>query len=111
MKSGTSDIVKAALRGFLTVTLLVGVACGTAAPATPSPASQTSPTKIPASTEASNNAPTQAPIAVPAAKPAPAATAAAKAPDREVVLAVSRNLANGEQDPYFTHSSLMEGTP
>jgi peptide/nickel transport system substrate-binding protein len=27
--------------------------------------------------------------------------------DREVVLAVSRNLVNGEQDPYYAHSSLM----
>ena len=50
MKSRTSDIVKAALRGFLMVTLLLGTASGTAAPATPSHISQTTPTEIPAST-------------------------------------------------------------
>ena len=43
----------------------------------------------------------------PLATPVPTPTQAAVVAEREVVLAVSRKLANGEQDPYFTHSSLM----
>src|SRR5690348_4371913 len=34
-------------------------------------------------------------------------TASAPVPDREVVIAVSRDLANGPQDPFFAHSSPM----
>ena len=32
-------------------------------------------------------------------------------PEREVVLAISRDLANGPQDPFFTHSSPMVWEP
>ena len=45
------------------------------------------------------------PVAAP--QPALGGAAPAQPPEREVVLAVSRELANGEQDPYFAHSSLM----
>src|SRR5262245_23971609 len=40
-----------------------------------------------------------------------AATPVASVPDREVVIAVSRDLANGPQDPFFTHSSPMVWEP
>jgi peptide/nickel transport system substrate-binding protein len=38
-------------------------------------------------------------------------TAPASGPDREVVLAISRDLANGPQDPFFAHSSAMVWEP
>lgn len=47
------------------------------------------------------------PAAAPAATPVPQSAPAGVMPQREVVLAVSRKLADGEKDPYFTHSSLM----
>lgn len=37
----------------------------------------------------------------------PATATAPVTASREVLLAVSRNLANGEEDPYYTHNSLM----
>jgi peptide/nickel transport system substrate-binding protein len=39
------------------------------------------------------------------------ATGGPSVPDREVVIAVSRDLANGPQDPFFTHSSPMVWEP
>ncbi len=39
------------------------------------------------------------------------ASAPAAVPDREVVIAVSRDLANGPQDPFFAHSSPMVWEP
>jgi peptide/nickel transport system substrate-binding protein len=38
-------------------------------------------------------------------------TAPASVPEREVVLAISRDLANGPQDPFFAHSSAMVWEP
>ena len=81
---------------ILAVLILAITACGGAATAVP--------------------APTNAPLAAATATPVSVAPSATLAPSptpedvvlaREVVLAVSRNLANGEEDPYFTHSSLM----
>lgn len=39
------------------------------------------------------------------------AGAPAGGPDREVVIAISRDLANGPQDPFFVHSSTMVWEP
>jgi peptide/nickel transport system substrate-binding protein len=36
---------------------------------------------------------------------------AAAAPDREVAFAIARDLANGPEDPFFTHSSVMHWEP
>ena len=93
MKSGPSELVKYALRGFLLVALLLVLACSTSA------------TAVPTSPVASSNVST--PTAIPTAVSTPVPPVAAEAPDREVVLAVSRNLANGKEDPYYTHNSLM----
>lgn len=41
----------------------------------------------------------------------PAAAPATTVPDREVVIAVSRDLANGTEDPFFVHSSAMVWEP
>ena len=43
-----------------------------------------------------------APTTKATATTAPALTTAPVSADREVLLAVSRNLANGEEDPYYT---------
>ncbi|MBV8084133.1 MAG: ABC transporter substrate-binding protein [Chloroflexi bacterium] len=49
-----------------------------------------------------------APTGTAPSKPAVASGApASSTPQREIVLAVSRDLANGEKDPYYAHSSLM----
>jgi peptide/nickel transport system substrate-binding protein len=45
-----------------------------------------------------------------AAQPA-APAVATSVPDREVVIAVSRDLANGTEDPFFVHSSAMVWEP
>ncbi len=93
MKSGPSELIKYALRGFLLVALLLMLACSTSA------------TAVPASPVASSNVAT--PTAIPTAVSTPVPPVAAEAPDREVVLGVWRNLANGEQDPYYMHDILM----
>jgi peptide/nickel transport system substrate-binding protein len=43
--------------------------------------------------------------------PAPGQQPAGGAPDREVVFAVSRDLGNGPEDPFFVHSSSMVWEP
>jgi peptide/nickel transport system substrate-binding protein len=47
----------------------------------------------------------------PASQGGPGGTAPAGGPDREAVLAISRDLANGPQDPFFAHSSAMVWEP
>ena len=79
---------------FLVVLALAVTACGVSA------------TAVPAPTSAPLAVATSVPVA-PSATSVPTPTQAAVVAEREVVLAVSRKLANGEQDPYFTHSSLM----
>ena len=78
---------------LLTLTL---TACGAAATPVPDPVPPTPSTPgetVPTPKAAATVPPT------PATAPVPAS--------REVLLAVSRNLANGEEDPYYTHNSLM----
>lgn len=79
---------------FLVVLALAVTACGVSA------------TAVPAPTSAPLAVATSVPVA-PSATSVPTPTQAAVVAEREVVLAVSRKLANGEKDPYFTHSSLM----
>ena len=87
---------------LLVVLALAATACGVSA------TSVTAPTAAPlaVATPAPAAIATSVPVA-PSATPVPTPTQAAVVAEREVVLAVSRKLANGEQDPYFTHSSLM----
>ena len=86
---------------FLVVLALAVTACGVSDTAVPAPTS--APLAVATTAPA---AATTVPVA-PSATPVPTPTQAAVVAEREVVLAVSRKLANGEQDPYFTHSSLM----
>ncbi len=97
MKGSSDKSIKHVLAASVVVMALVGLACGTAA--TPSPEAKSTP--VPTATPA----PAVTAALVPAAtqKPTPVPVVA----DREVVLAVSRDLANGELDPYYAHSSLM----
>ena len=74
MKSGPSELVKYALRGFLLVALLLVLACSTSA------------TAVPTSPVASSNV--AIPTAIPTAVSTPVPPVAAEAPDREVVLGV-----------------------
>ena len=88
--------IKRILAPALLLLALILTACGAAAtpvpdtvPPTPSTPGETVPTP-----KATATVPP-----TPATAPVPAS--------REVLLAVSRNLANGEEDPYYTHNSLM----
>ena len=99
-----------------TMTLWI-LACGGAQQPDAAPQSAASAPTAPAATAApqataqptpERSAPGQsAPTAEAAATVAPAPTTAPVSAGREVLLAVSRNLANGEEDPYYTHNSLM----
>ena len=90
----TTTLFARSIPVLLAVLILAITACGGAATAVPTSTSAPLATATPVS-------------AAPPATPVPSPVAADVTPAREVVLAVSRNLANGEQDPYFTHSSLM----
>ena len=91
---------------FLLLALTL-TACGAAA----TPVPDTAPTAPAASVDTAPPAPSTqvetapTPMATATVPPTPA-TAPVPA-SREVSLAVSRNLANGEEDPYYTHNSLM----
>ena len=84
---------------LLLLTLIL-TACGAAA----TPVQDTVPNTVPPTPVAPGEAfPTPKAAATVASIPATAHIPAS----REVLLAVSRNLANGEEDPYYTHNSLM----
>ena len=92
---------------ILAVATLWILACGGAQQpdAAPDP---TTPASILETVPPTRSAPGQTvPTAMAAATVAPTPTTAPVSADREVLLAVSRNLANGEEDPYYTHNSLM----
>ena len=81
---------------LLAVLAFAITACGVASTALPAP------TTAPLAATTATTVPA-APVATPVPTPSPVIVVS----QREVVLAVSRKLANGEKDPYFTHSSLM----
>lgn len=78
---------------LLALTLTACSAAATPVPDTDLPTASTTGEAVPTPKAAATVPPT------PSTAPVPA--------DREVLLAVSRNLANGEEDPYYTHNSLM----
>ena len=101
-------MIKRILVPALLLLTLALTACGPAATPVPITAPTTAPaivpdTATPAPSAQGQTVPT--PKAAATVPPIPA-TAPVQA-SREVLLAVSRNLANGEEDPYYTHNSLM----
>ena len=94
-------ILSRSLSVLLVVLALAVTACGVSATAVPAP------TSAPLAVATTAPAAATTVSVAPSATPVPTPTQAAVVAEREVVLAVSRKLANGEKDPYFTHSSLM----
>ena len=107
-------IIKQILVPALLLLTLTLTACSAAAtpvpdaePATPSTAPNSGASSASATARASSTQGETVPSPTTSVAAAPAPATAPVQAGREVLLAVSRNLANGEEDPYFTHNSLM----